>query len=48
MLLGPTHVFHKAGHYVVQRDDKFVLEHFAKAPSDIAIHAVLLAHWHPA
>ncbi|MDN7131797.1 helix-turn-helix domain-containing protein [Halomonas sp. MC140] len=48
LLLGPTHVFHKAGHYVVQRDDRFVIEHFAKAPSDTAIQAVLLAHWHSA
>ncbi|RUR33592.1 helix-turn-helix domain-containing protein [Vreelandella nanhaiensis] len=45
LLLGPTHVFHKAGHYLIQRDERFVLEHFAKAPSDTAIHAVLLAHW---
>ncbi|HAA45973.1 MAG: XRE family transcriptional regulator [Halomonas sp. 54_146] len=48
LLLGPTQVFHKAGHYIVQRDDRFVIEHFAKAPSDTDIHAVLLAHWHPA
>ena len=48
LLLGPTHVFHKAGHYLVQRDNRFVIEHFAKAPSDTSIHAVLLAHWCPA
>ncbi|MFC7368199.1 MULTISPECIES: helix-turn-helix domain-containing protein [Vreelandella] len=48
VLLGPTHVFHKAGHYLIQREDSFVIEHFSKAPSDITIHAVLLAHWSPA
>ncbi|HBS18462.1 MAG TPA: transcriptional regulator, partial [Halomonas sp.] len=48
LLLGPTHVFHKAGHYLIQRDGRFVIEHFSKAPTDTSIHAVLLAHWCPA
>lgn len=45
LLLGPTHVFHKAGHYLVQRDDQYVIEHYTKAPNSTSIHAVLLAHW---
>ncbi|WP_447528128.1 helix-turn-helix domain-containing protein [Vreelandella sp. TE19] len=48
LLLGPTHVFHKAGHYLVKREDRFTLAHFSKAPSDEEIHAVVLAHWCPA
>lgn len=48
LLLGPTHVFHKAGHYLIQREERFVIEHFSKAPTDTTIHAVLLAHWCPA
>ncbi|HBP42758.1 MAG: helix-turn-helix domain-containing protein [Vreelandella alkaliphila] len=48
VLLGPTHVFHKAGHYLIQQEQGYVIEHFAKAPSDTTIHAVLLAHWSPA
>ena len=47
MLLGPTHVFHKAGHHLIQQEQGYVIEHFAKAPSDTTIHAVLLAHRNP-
>lgn len=48
LLLGPTHVFHKTGDYLVQREERFAIEHHKKAPSDTVIHAVVLAHWCPA
>lgn len=45
LLLGPTHVFHKAGLYLVEQDGKLQLKQLSKAASDVAIQAVLLAHW---
>lgn len=45
LLLGPTRVFHKAGLYLVEQDGKLQLKQLSKATSDVAIQAVLLAHW---
>lgn len=45
LLLGPTRVFHKAGLYLVEQDGKLQLKQLSKAASDVAIQAVLLAHW---
>ncbi|MGM0855587.1 MAG: helix-turn-helix domain-containing protein [Pseudomonadota bacterium] len=45
LLLGPTRVFHKAGLYLVEQDGKLQLKDLSKATSDVAIQAVLLAHW---